>query len=167
MLNFGGVFVFQVWGIHSQHVNFVHCWWMMSLSETRFIEIYIYLYIVYTVYGRSIVNIVNMYYISGFVSSKQAVIDAVLLGFFWGWRAQQTNRWIMLKPFRSKNSLELKCWNSNSWEIKVPTPQSYPIVTCFVGIPKKTALARWFKVTLFRPTRGGPTIVINGAISLL
>lgn len=46
--------------------------------------IYIYVYIVYTVYGRSIVNIVNMYYISGFVSSKQAVIDAVLLGFFLG-----------------------------------------------------------------------------------
>ena len=59
--------------------NFVHCWWMMSLSETRFSAICIY-----TVYGRSIANIVNLYYISGFVSSKQAVIDDVLLGIFGG-----------------------------------------------------------------------------------
>ena len=102
---------FQAWVIHGQHVNFVHCWWMMSLSETRFSEIYIN---INTVYRRSNSKYkVNMYYISGCVSSKQAVIGNVFLGILGGMNGSTNQsmdhaKTLRIKKFSQAEMLELQ-----------------------------------------------------------
>ena len=70
---------------------------------------YIYIHCISSLYSK---HIVNMYSVSGFVFSKQAVVGNVFWGIFLGgWMAQQTNRWIMLKPFGFLSS----------WNVGTPT----------------------------------------------